>query len=257
MHTAWNFQGRTVLVTGGSQGIGAAAVTAFARAGAEVAVNCWPDAEGRNVAAAKALCDRLNTDTGRTAAWPEPADVRDTGSVGAMLQRIAARTGGRLDVLLNNAAVLRDRSLAKMSDAEWTDVVDTNLSGVFRVTRAALPLMGAGGRVISIASVAGQVGFFGQTNYGAAKAGVEGFTRALAKELARRGVTVNAVAPGLVDTSMAASIPEEARRRLLESVPLGRMAEPADIVNAILFLASADSGYITGQTLNVNGGWHA
>jgi 3-oxoacyl-[acyl-carrier protein] reductase len=256
MNHAKPFDGKVVLVTGGSQGIGAAVAAGFAAAGARGTINYFPDSAGANAANAAAVAARINAEAGTEAFVATAADVRDTAGVAAMMEQIRARFG-RLDVLVNNAGILRDRTLSKMTDDEWQAVIDTNLSGVFRVSRAALPLLADEGRIVSISSVAGQIGIFGQTNYAAAKAGVVGFTKALAKEVARRRITVNAVAPGLVNTTMAESIPAEARAALEKQIPLGRLAEPADIVNAVMFLAHPASGYITGQTLNVNGGWYA
>jgi 3-oxoacyl-[acyl-carrier protein] reductase len=162
---------------------------------------------------------------------------------------------GAIDILVNNAAVLRDRSFAKMEPEEWQAVIDTNLTGVFTTSKACLPHLGAGARIINIASIVAVVGFFGQANYAAAKAGVIGLTKVMSRELGRKGITVNAVAPGVVLTEMGKSIPEDVRAEMLKQVPLGRFAEPAEIADAILFLASPLATYITGQTLHVNGGW--
>jgi 3-oxoacyl-[acyl-carrier protein] reductase len=256
MHTGWNFTDKVVLVTGSSQGIGAVALREFVRHGATGVLNYFPDPAGAN----RANADAVAADIRRLVARPDPlllagASVTDPDALARMMDDVKAGCG-RLDVLVNNAGILRDRTLAKMTPDEWNAVIDTNLTGVFRAVKAALPVLADGGRIISIASVAGQVGFFGQTNYAAAKAGIVGFTKSLARELAKRRITVNAVAPGLVKTAMAEQIPPEARAGLAAQIPLGRLAEPEEVVNAILFLASDDSAYITGQTLNVNGGWY-
>jgi len=256
MKTGWRFEGKVVLVTGSSQGIGAATIREFARHGADGVVNYFADPRGVNAANATNLAGEINGLAGREAVIPLPADITRMDQVQAMMDGIRQRWG-RLDVLVNNAGILRDRTLAKMTPEEWDAVIDTNLSGAFRCLKAAQPILAADGRVVSIASIAGQVGFFGQANYAAAKAGIEGLTRVLAKEFAKKRITVNAVAPGLVQTAMADSIPPEARAKLESMIPLGCLADPEDIVNAILFLASEESRHITGQTLNVNGGWHA
>jgi 3-oxoacyl-[acyl-carrier protein] reductase len=158
-------------------------------------------------------------------------------------------------VLVNNAGNIRYRTLKKMTLDEWHAVIQTNLTGVFQCCKFGLEVMRDGGRIVSVASVAGMVGFHGQTNYGAAKAGVIGLTRVLAKELARRQITANAVAPGVVQTPMLGEIKPDVMAEYLKAIPLGRLGKPEDIANAILFLASEESGYITGQVLPVTGGW--
>src|SRR5690606_28012073 len=164
---------------------------------------------------------------------------------------------GRIDFLINNAAILRDRTVKKLTDGEWNAVVETNLSAVFRVSQAALPYLQDGGRISNMASISGVVGFFGQANYASAKAGVMALTKVLSRELAARRINVNAVAPGVVLTEMGASIPEAARQQMLTQIPLARFGEPEEIASVILFLCSDLSSYITGQTLHVNGGWWA
>ena len=164
---------------------------------------------------------------------------------------------GSLDIVVNNAGILRDRTLKKMSEEEWQAVIDTNLSGVFHTCKAAVEKLAEGGRIVNIASLAAATGFFGQANYVAAKSGVIGLTKVLSKELARKNIRVNAIAPGVVDTEMGKSIPEENRKVMLTNVPLGRFAEPSEIADAVVYLASDMSSYVTGQTLHVNGGWWA
>jgi 3-oxoacyl-[acyl-carrier protein] reductase len=171
-----------------------------------------------------------------------------------MLQQIKDQFGG-LDILVNNAAVLRDRTLKNLTDADWDAVIDTNLSAIFRVCRAALPVLRDGGRIVNMASISGVVGFFGQANYASAKAGVIGLTKVLSRELAARRITVNAVAPGVILTEMGQSIPAAAREQMLSQIPLRRFGEPEEIAGPILFLCSDLASYITGQTLHVNGGW--
>jgi 3-oxoacyl-[acyl-carrier protein] reductase len=162
---------------------------------------------------------------------------------------------GGIDIVVNNAAVLRDRTIRNMTDEDWQAVIDTNLTGVFHMNRAAARHLRDDGRIVSMASIAATVGFFGQANYAAAKAGVAAMTRVLSRELARRRITVNAVAPGVVLTEMGKSIPEGVRESMLAQIPLGRFGEPDEIANVILFLCSPLASYITGQTLHVNGGW--
>jgi 3-oxoacyl-[acyl-carrier protein] reductase len=171
-----------------------------------------------------------------------------------MFDAIAARFGG-LDIVVNNAAILRDRSVKKMSPEEWQQVIDTNLTGVFNVSRLAAERLADGGRIVNLSSISAFEGFFGQANYAAAKAGVAAMTRVLARELARRRITVNAVAPGVVLTEMGRSIPEEVRAEMLKSIPLGRFGEPSEIAGVILFLASDLASYVTGQVIHASGGW--
>ena len=169
------------------------------------------------------------------------------------MQQIQDRFGA-LDLLINNAAILRDRSLKNLSDEDWDAVIETNLSSVFRVCQTALPLLRDGGRIVNLASISAVIGFFGQANYAAAKSGIIGLTKVLSRELAGRGINVNAVAPGVVLTEMGQSIPESARAQMLTQIPLKRFGEPSEIASAILFLCSPLSSYITGQTLHVGRG---
>lgn len=244
-----NLTGKTALVTGSSQGLGQMTARTLHAAGANVVINYFADPAGINRGRAeetvKALGER---------AMLAAADVRAPAALDAMVKAAIERFG-KLDIVVNNAAILKDRSLKNMSFEEWQSVMDTNLTGVFNVCKTVAPILADGGRIVSMASISGQIGFFGQANYSAAKAGVVGLTKVLSKELAKRNITVNCVAPGVVLTEMGKSIPEEARAKMLEQIPLGRMGQPEDIANAILFLCSDLAGYITGQTLHVNGGW--
>jgi 3-oxoacyl-[acyl-carrier protein] reductase len=243
----YDFTGKVALVTGSSRGIGAEVLTRFAAAGATCVLHYWDDPGGQNKADAEALAAKLK-------ATAIPADVRDAGQVEAMMKRVQAECGG-LDVLVNNAGILRDRTIKKMTGDEWQSVIDTNLTGVFHGCKYGAEVLRDGGRIVNVASVAGLVGFHGQANYAAAKAGVIGMTRSLAKELARRKITVNAVAPGVVQTPMLGEIKPEVMAEYLKQIPLGRLADPADVANVILFLASEDTSYVTGQVIPVTGGW--
>jgi 3-oxoacyl-[acyl-carrier protein] reductase len=180
--------------------------------------------------------------------------VRDYDSVAALMQKI--RDGaGWLDILVNNAGILRDRTMKKMSRDDWESVLSTNLDGVFYCTKLGAEILRDGGRVVNIASISGVVGFHGQANYAAAKAGVIALTKVAAKELARRGITVNAVAPGVIQTPMLAGLKPELLAEYEKQIPVGRVGKPEDVAHAVLFLACAESGYITGQTLPITGGW--
>jgi 3-oxoacyl-[acyl-carrier protein] reductase len=245
----YDFTGKVCLVTGSSRGIGAAILSAFARAGATAVLHYWDDPAGVNKADAEALLPNLGS-----RALALAADVRDAGQMQQLMATVRDRFGG-LDVLVNNAGILKDRTIRKMTPEDWDGVIDTNLTGVFHSCKFGGEILRDGGRIISIASVAGLVGFPGQANYAAAKAGVIGMTRSLAKEFARRKITVNAIAPGIVETSMMADIKEEMRAEYVKQIPIGRFAQPAEIAHAVLFLACEESGYITGQVLPVTGGW--
>ena len=244
-----NLSGKTALVTGGGQGLGLATTTLLHAAGANVVLNFFEDAQGLNRQKAEQAAAALGE---RAVALA--ADVRDFAAVEAMLEQIIARFGA-LHIVVNNAAIIRDRSLKKMSENEWQQVIDTNLTGVFNVCRAASERLADGGRIVNMASISAVIGFYGQANYAAAKAGVMGMTKVLSKELARRNITVNAVAPGVVLTEMGQTISEEIRRQMLTQIPLGRFGEPEEIAKVILFLCSDLASYVTGQTLHANGGW--
>jgi 3-oxoacyl-[acyl-carrier protein] reductase len=242
--------GSAAIVTGASQGLGAAIATQLYRAGAGVVVNYWSDPEGIN----RAKAEQLSASLGERAI-AIAGDVRRAEDMVALVAATRTRFG-RLDIVVNNAGILRDRSLKKMSGEEWSAVIDTNLTGVFNLCKAAEPVLESGGSIISLSSISAAIGFYGQANYAAAKAGVVGLTKVLARELAKRRITVNAIAPGLVLTDMGQTIPAEERERMLSLIPLGRLGEADDIAGAALFLCSSLSRYVTGQTLHVNGGWH-
>jgi 3-oxoacyl-[acyl-carrier protein] reductase len=245
----YDFAGKVALVTGSSRGIGAAILSAFARAGAGCVLHYWDDPDGANRADADALAAQLGANVFAVA-----ADVREGAQVEALMRQTKDRFGG-LDVVVNNAGIIRDRTLKKMTPDEWHAVIQTNLDGVFHGCKYGAEVLRDGGRIVNIASVAGLVGFHGQANYAAAKAGVIGMTRVLAKELARRGITVNSVAPGVIQTPMLGEIKPEVMTEYLKQIPAGRLGRPEDVANAVLFLASEESGYITGQVLPVTGGW--
>ena len=238
-----------VLVTGASRGIGRAVACAFAARGHRV-VGTATTAAGAD-AVREALAEHAGTGVGAV------LDVGDQGSVDALFAELAA--GDRLPgILVNNAGIARDGLLARMKPDMWDEVISVNLGGIYRMCRAALrPMMRArSGRIINLTSVIGVVGNAGQTNYAAAKAGVAGFSKALAREVASRGITVNTVAPGFIDTDMTSGLPDEQRARLRSEIPLGRFGSPEDVASVVAFLASPEAGYVTGETIHVNGGMH-
>jgi len=243
--------GRVALVTGGGQGLGQATAKTLHRAGASVVVSYFDDGAGVNRQRAEATASELGD-----RAMAVVGDVRDRTQIQQCLEAAVARFG-RLDILVNNAAIIRDRTIKKMSSDEWQSVIDTNLTGVFQVSQLAAARLADGGRIVNMASISGVIGIYGQANYSSAKAGVIALTKVFAKELASRRITVNAVAPGVALTEMGQSIPEEHRRAMLGQIPLGRFAEVEEIADAVLFLCSDLASYITGQTLHVNGGWWA
>lgn len=248
----YSFAGKVVLVTGGSRGMGAAILEAFARAGAMCIVNFLDDPSGENRRDAETTSERLRG-LGATAHLLD-ADVSSYEQVEALMKRVMDTAGG-LDVLVNNAGILRDRTVKKMTEAEWHGVIQTNLDGVFYCSKFGAEVLRDNGRIVNIASISGVVGFHGQANYAAAKAGVIALTKVLSKELARRGITVNAVAPGVIQTPMLGGLKAEVLAEYAKQIPVGRVGRPDDVANAVLFFASEESGYITGQTLPITGGW--
>ena len=238
------FDGQIALVTGASRGIGAAIAQALAAAGARVIGTAT--SEGGAAGISEALGDN-----GRGIVL----DVSDDDSVSSAIKDIEDNEGAPT-IVVNNAGITRDNLLMRMKLEEWDDVISTNLSGIFRVSKAVLRGMMKvrGGRIINIASVIGVMGNAGQANYGAAKAGIIGFSKSLAREVGSRNITVNVVAPGFIDTDMTSVLPEEQRNAMLAQVPLGRLGDVQDIADAVVFLASPSGAYITGETLHVNGG---
>ena len=239
--------GNACLVTGGSRGIGRAIALELGRRGASVGVGYAHDAD-----AAEAVVEQIGTSGGQGYAFG--CDVQDPLAIESAVADILQRFG-KIDVLVNNAGITRDRSLAKMSPDEWDAVLETNLSSVFHMTARVLPhMVSAGhGRIISISSVIGLHGNFGQANYAAAKAGIIGFTKSAAIELAKKGITVNAIAPGFIETEMIAAMPDEVRARILERIPMGRFGHPEEIAQAVAFLVTSGD-YITGQVITIDGG---
>jgi 3-oxoacyl-[acyl-carrier protein] reductase len=240
---------KTALVTGSSRGIGAAIARTLHAAGATVILNYVADPAGQNLADATAVTNDLG------GAPIIECDISQPPRVAAMFAQVA-KDHGHLDLLVNNAGIIRDRSIRKMTADEFDSVIRVNLAGTFNCIQAAQPLLRPGGRVVNLASVSAALGFFGQANYSASKAGVIALTKVAARELAKQQVTVNAVAPGFVDTDMTRTMPPDVTKAFLEQVPLGRMGTTEDIAGAVLFLCSPLALYVTGQTLHVNGGFH-
>jgi len=244
-----NIEGSIALVTGASRGIGRAIALELGRRGATVIGTATTESGAEHIGAA--LAEAGLEGAGRC------LDVTDRESVDALVKEIAG-TFGAVNILVNNAGITRDNLLMRMKDEEWDAVIDTNLSSVYRVSRACIRGMmkARHGRIINIASVVGETGNPGQANYAAAKAGMTGFAKSLARELGSRGITVNTVAPGFIDTDMTRSLPEEQKEALLSQIAVGRLGDPEEIAHACAFLASREASYITGQTLHVNGGMY-
>lgn len=240
-------QGRIALVTGASQGIGRACALELARAGATVAL------AARNEARLAGVAAEIAADGGQ--AVPFALDVASEESIKAGARAVLERFG-KVEILVNNAGITRDGLMLRMKRADWDDVLATNLTGAFLLTQALLSpmLKNRWGRIVNITSVVGRTGQAGQANYAASKAGLIGFTRSLAREVASRGITANAVAPGYIETPMTAVLDEKLRTAMMAQIPLGRPGTDADVAHAVAFLASDAAGYITGQVLDVNGG---
>jgi 3-oxoacyl-[acyl-carrier protein] reductase len=242
------FKDKVVLVTGSAQGIGRAIALKFAKGGAKIALNDI-EPQKENLEKVKKEIEELKTQANYYF-----ADVTKYEDVERMVKEIE-KDFGRLDVLVNNAGIIKDRTLAKMTPEEWRAVIDIDLTGVFNCTKAALPLLIANqGNVVSISSIVGQRGNFGQTNYAAAKAGIIGFTKSLAKELGRFGVRVNAIAPGFIETKLTESIPENVKVMAKQLTALGRFGKPEEVANLVYFLASEEASFITGAIINIDGG---
>jgi 3-oxoacyl-[acyl-carrier protein] reductase len=240
-------KGEVALVTGASRGIGAAIADELAALGATVIGTATSDA------GAQAIGERLAASGGHG----RRLNVNEAGSIEALIDAVSTEFGG-VSILVNNAGITRDNLLMRMKDEDWQAILDTNLTSVYRASKAVLRGMmkARKGRIINIASVIGVTGNAGQANYAAAKAGIIGFSKSLAKEIGSRGVTVNVVAPGFIATDMTADLPDAAKQAMLGQIALGRLGEPADIARAVAFLAGPGATYITGETLHVNGGMY-
>jgi 3-oxoacyl-[acyl-carrier protein] reductase len=249
MKGPFDFSGKVALVTGSSRGIGAEMIRAFGECGARCVVNYVGDAQGQNKTDALGVAKELN----------EPlvmeCDVTQPQQVEAMMKQIQDQRGG-LDILVNNSGIISDRTIKKMSLDEFDSVIRVNLIGTFTVTQKAGAILRNGGRVINMSSVSGQMGLFGQANYSSSKAGIIALTKVSAREFARQNITVNAIAPGFIDVGMSKGMPEEVTQNFIKQIPLGRLGDVREIIDAALFLASPLSSYITGHVLNVNGGFY-
>ena len=244
-----DFTGKVALITGSSRGIGAEMIRAFGTRRARCVVNYVADAQGQNKADALGVAKEPN----------EPlvieCDVTQPQQVEAMMKQIQDQRGG-LDILVNNSGIISDRTIKKMSLDEFESVIRVNLIGTFTVTQKAAGILRNGGRVINMSSVSGQMGLFGQANYSSSKAAIIALTKVSAREFARQNMTVNAIAPGFIDVGMSKGMPDEVTQNFIKQIPLGRLGEAHEIVDAALFLASAMASYITGHVLNVNGGFY-
>jgi 3-oxoacyl-[acyl-carrier protein] reductase len=249
MKDPFHFSGKVVLVTGSSRGIGAETIKAFGKRGAQCVVNYVADAQGQNKTDAENVATELK----------DPlvieCDVTQPGQVESMMTEIHDKCGG-LDVLVNNSGIIHDRTIKKMSIEEFESVVRVNLTGTFTVTQKAAAILRGSGRIVNLSSVSGQMGLFGQANYSSSKAAIIALTKVSAREFARQNITVNAIAPGFIDIGMSKGMSEEVTANFIKQIPLGRLGEVNEIVDAALFLASPMASYITGHVLNVNGGFY-
>ena len=244
-----DFTGKVVLVTGSSRGIGAEMIGAFGKRGAACVVNYVADPEDQNKSDAEGVARKLK----------EPliieCDVTQPDQVESMMKQIQDRHGG-LDILVNNSGIIHDRTIKKMSMEEFESVLRVNLTGTFTVTQKAAAILRNGGRIVNMSSVSGQMGLFGQANYSSSKAAIIALTKVSAREFARQNITVNAIAPGFIDVGMSKGLPEEVTANFIKQIPLGRLGDVNEIINAALFLASPMASYVTGHVLNVNGGFY-
>ena len=241
--------GKLVLVTGASRGIGKAIALTLGRAGATVIGTATTESGSDNIS--KIFADNKVSGKGIK------LNVTDNEQIASLIKSVNEDFGS-IDILINNAGITRDNILLRMKEDEWEDIINTNLSSVYRMSKSVLRGMikKRSGRIISITSVVGTMGNAGQSNYAAAKAGMIGFTKSLAREVGVRGITVNAVAPGFIETDMTSNLPDEQKEALASQIPMGRLGTPDEVANAVLFLAGDSGSYITGQTLHVNGGMY-
>ena len=241
--------GKLVLVTGASRGIGKAIALTLGRAGATVIGTATTESGSDNIS--KIFADKKVSGKG------VKLDVTDNAQIASLIKSVNEDFGS-IDILINNAGITRDNILLRMKENEWEDIINTNLSSLYKMSKSVLRGMikKRSGRIISITSVVGVMGNAGQSNYAAAKAGMIGFTKSLAREVGVRGITVNAVAPGFIETDMTSNLPDEQKEALASQIPMGRLGTPDEVANAVLFLAGDSGSYITGQTLHVNGGMY-
>jgi len=241
-----DFKNKTVLVTGSTRGIGKAIAVEFARRGADVVIT------GRNKGTAEIVAENIKNEFNVNAYGCELDFSKDVPQQWKEIEKVA----GNIDILVNNAGLTRDTLFIRMKDEDWEEVINANLTGTFKITKLVVKGMmkKKWGRIINISSVVGFTGNAGQVNYATTKAGLIGFTKSLAKELASRNITVNAVAPGFIETDMTDKLPAEIKEKYLEQIPVGKFGKPEDVAYAVLFLASEMAGYITGETIHVNGG---
>jgi 3-oxoacyl-[acyl-carrier protein] reductase len=244
-----DFSGKVVLVTGSSRGIGAEMIKAFGKRGAQCVVNYVADTQGQNKTDATSVAKELE------APLVIECDVTQPGQIESMMTEIGAKHGG-LDILVNNSGIIHDRTIKKMSMEEFESVVQVNLIGTFTVTQKAAAILRTGGRIVNLSSVSGQMGLFGQANYSSSKAAIIALTKVSAREFARQNITVNAIAPGFIDVGMSKGMSEEVTANFIKQIPLGRLGDVNEIVDAVLFFASPMASYITGHVLNVNGGFY-
>src|SRR5438093_4024588 len=244
-----DFSGKVALITGSSRGIGAEMIRVFGKRGARCVVNYVADGQGQNKADAANVAKELN----------DPlvieCDVTQPEQIESMMMEIGDKRGG-LDILVNNSGIISDRTIKKMSMEEFESVVRVNLTGTFTVTQKAAAILRNGGRIVNLSSVSGQMGLFGQANYSSSKAAIIALTKVSAREFARQHITVNAIAPGFIDIGMGKGMPDEVIENFKKQIPLGRLGDAENIVDAALFLCSPMASYITGQVMNVNGGFY-